>query len=119
MSVLEDFTTGDVGRALELLSEDERSRLDSRAIVRNGRLHLTCLGRNKFVRATPEEIVRQLWLDRLTRQYGYSLSRIRVEEPIVMGRDATKKADIVITDENRPEALYAIIEVKKVKAKDG
>jgi type I restriction enzyme M protein len=119
MSVLEDFTTGDVGRALELLSPEELSRLEARASVRNERLYLRCYGRDKIVRGTPEEIVRQLWLDRLTQQYDYPLSRIRVEEPIVMGRDATKKADIVIIDAERPEAFYAIIEVKKVKAKDG
>lgn len=119
MSILEQFTSGDVGRALALLSPDEHARLEARAVVRNDRLHLRCLGRDKVVRATPEEVVRQLWLDRLTREYDYPLSRIRVEEPVVMGRDATKKADIVITDNDRPEVLYAIIEVKKVKAKDG
>lgn len=119
MSVLDDFTGGDVGRALALLSAEEHARLSSRASLRNEKLYVQCLGRNKVVRATPEEVVRQLWLDRLVNELGYPLTRIRVEEPIVIGRDATKKADIVITDANRPEALYAIIEVKQVKAKDG
>lgn len=119
MSILEDFTGGDVGRALALLSPDEHKRLAARASVRNDKLYLRCYGREKVVRATPEEVVRQLWLDRLVNDYGYPLSRIRVEDPVVIGRDATKKADIVITDAERPEALYAIIEVKQVKAKDG
>lgn len=119
MSILEQFTSGDVGRALSLLTPDEHARLENRASLKDNRLYLRCLGRDKVVRATPEEIVRQLWLDRLIHDYDYEPSRIRVEEPIVMGRDATKKADIVITDANQPEALYAIIEVKKVKAKDG
>lgn len=119
MTIFQDFTSGDVGRALDLLSADERARLEARASVRDGKLHLRCYGRDRVVRAAPEEIVRQLWLDRLTNQYDYPLSRIRVEEPIVMGRDASKKADIVITDAERPDTLYAIIEVKKVKARDG
>lgn len=119
MSILEDFTGGDVGRALALLSPDEHKRLAARASVRNDKLYLRCFGRDKIVRATPEEVVRQLWLDRLVHEFGYPMSRIRVEEPIVIGRDATKKADLVITDAERPESLYAIIEVKQVKAKDG
>ncbi len=119
MSILEDFTGGDVGRALALLSQEEHSRLEARASVRNDRLYLRCYGRDKGVRATPEEVVRQLWLDRLVNQYDYPLTRIRVEEPIVLGRDATKRADIVITDADRPDTFYAIIEVKQVKARDG
>lgn len=119
MAILQDFTTGDVGRALALLSRDEHARLEARASIKGDKLYLRCFGRDKAVRATPEEVVRQLWLDRLVNQYGYPLSRIRVEDPVVIGRDATKKADIVITDEKRPEAIYAIIEVKQVKAKDG
>lgn len=119
MTVLDDFTSGDIGRSLALLGSEERARLAERASVTNGKLQIRCLKRDRTVRATPEEIVRQLWLDRLLRQYGYPLGRLRVEEPIVIGRDATKKADIVITDAERQEALYAIIEVKQVKARDG
>lgn len=119
MSILDDFTGGDVGRALELLSFNERKRLEKRASVKNDRLYLRCYGREKVVRATPEEVVRQLWLDRLVNVYDYPLSRIRVEDPVVIGRDTTKRADIVITDADRPDTPYVIIEVKQVKAKDG
>ncbi|MDT8758671.1 N-6 DNA methylase [Sphingomonas psychrotolerans] len=119
MSILNDFTDGDVGRALALLSPEEDARLAARASLRNEKLYLRCYGRDKVVRATPEEIVRQLWLDRLVNELDYPLSRIRVEEPIVIGRDATKRADIVILDADRPDSFYAIIEVKQVKAKDG
>ena len=119
MTILENHMTGDVGRALSLMSDDEIATLEKRVSERTGRLYVRCLKRNKEVRVTPEEVVRQLWLDRLTTQYDYPLSRIRVEDPVVIGRDATKKADIVITDEQRPDALYAVIEVKQVKAKDG
>ena len=119
MPILEDFTGGDVGRALALLSPDEHARLEARASVRGDKLYLKCHKRDKVVRATPEEVVRQLWLDRLVHRYDYPLARIRVEEPIVIGRDATKRADIVVTDADRADALYAIFEVKQVKARDG
>lgn len=119
MTILENYMTGDVGRALDLMSDGEIAVLEKRVSERAGRLYVHCLKRKKDVRVTPEEVVRQLWLDRLTTQYGYPLSRIRVEDPVVIGRDATKKADIIITDERRPDALYAVIEVKQVKAKDG
>jgi len=119
MTILENYMAGDVGRALALLSDDEVARLEARVSEKNGRLFVRCLKRERDMRVTPEEVVRQLWLDRLTTSYGYPLSRIRVEDPIVIGRDATKKADIVITDEHRSESLYAVIEVKQVKAKDG
>lgn len=114
MTILENHMTGDVGRALALLSDVEVERLEGRVSERAGKLFVKCLKRDKDIRVTPEEVVRQLWLDRLTTSYGYPLSRIRVEDPIVIGRDATKKADIVITDEHRSEAIYAIIEVKQV-----
>lgn len=119
MSVLDDFTSDDVGRAIALLSPDEHARLEARASVRGDKLHLKCWKREKVVRATPEEIVRQLWLDRLVHEYGYPLSRIRVEDPIVIGRDATKRADIVVLDADHLDAPYAIFEVKQVRARDG
>ncbi|ASK88362.1 N-6 DNA methylase [Sphingorhabdus sp. SMR4y] len=119
MAILDGYMAGDVGRALALLTQIEVERLEARVSEKNDKLYVRCLKREKDIKVTPEEIVRQLWLDRLINGYGYPLSRIRVEDPIVIGRDATKKADIVITDEHRPEALYAVIEVKQVKAKDG
>lgn len=116
---LEPHMSGDVGQALKLLSSDELNTIQDRLSIRAEKLAVRCLKRGKDVRVTPEEVIRQLWLDRLTTHYGYPLSRIRVEEPVVIGRDATKKADIVITDAKRPDVLYAVIEVKQVKAKDG
>jgi type I restriction enzyme M protein len=42
-----------------------------------------------------------------------------VEYPITFGRDNSKRADIVVFDKDRPDIPYAIVEVKKVKQKDG
>jgi type I restriction enzyme M protein len=119
MSIFEKFAAGDVGHALATIPPADRVALEPRLTDRGGRLYVRCLKRSRDVRATPEEVIRQLWLLRLTNDFGYPLSRIRVEEPIVIGRDATKKADIVITDADRPDTLYAVIEVKQLKARDG
>ena len=64
-------------------------------------------------------MIRQVWLHRLTTEYGYPLSRIRVEDPIRMGRDTSKRADIIITDEDHAGSIYAIIEIKHAKERDG
>lgn len=63
-----------------------------------GKPYLNCLARKKEVQAKPEEVIRQLWLQRLLVEYGYSASRITVEYPITFGRDSSKRADIVIFD---------------------
>lgn len=86
---------------------------------KNGKPYLKCLVRGKDVMAKPEEVVRQLWLHTLIHKYKYPTSRIQVEYPITFGRDTSKRADIVIMDDDRPTVPYLIIEVKKPKLKDG
>jgi type I restriction enzyme M protein len=86
---------------------------------KNGKPYLKCLVRGKEIMAKPEEVVRQLWLHTLIHKYKYPASRIQVEYPITFGRDTSKRADIVIMDDDRPTVPYLIIEVKKPKLKDG
>ena len=61
-------------------------------------------------KAAPEEIVRQLFLDQLVRNYGYPKNLIEVEKKVNFGREI-KRADIVVfrNDEITPKI---IIEVK-------
>jgi len=80
--------------------------------------YVNCIIRNKEVKATPEELVRQLYLYRLLHGYGYSSDRIQVEYAVNFGREI-KRADIVVMDKINPTAAYIIIEVKKPKLKDG
>ena len=61
---LEPYMSGDVGRALRLLSQDELNPIRTRLSERDGKLFVRCLKREKPMRVTPEEIIRQLWLDR-------------------------------------------------------
>lgn len=80
--------------------------------------YVTCLVRNKKVRLTPEEVIRQLYLIILKEQYNYPLNRISVEYSVSFGREK-KRADICIFDKDKPNIPYILVELKKPKLKDG
>ncbi|WP_049042343.1 N-6 DNA methylase [Clostridium sporogenes] len=80
--------------------------------------YIKCLIRNKDIKLTPEEIVRQLFINILINKYSYPKDRIELEYTVVFGREK-KRADIVIFDKDRPTVPYIIIEVKKPLLKDG
>ena len=80
--------------------------------------YIKCIVRNKDIQLKPEEIVRQLYAKRLIEQYGYTTERITFEYPVSFGREK-KKADIVISDKDRVEDAYIIIETKKPDLKEG
>lgn len=121
---------------LELFSKEAINKLESRIYTKqdkNGKIsyHTTCLIRKdgkgtQEVKVTPEEIVRQLYLDKLINEYKYNKSRIKVEVGLQMGREntnkskdanANKRIDILVLDKN--ENPYIVIEVKKPSEKDG
>ena len=77
-----------------------------------------CLVRGKEIRLTPEECVRQLYLAKLSQEYGYPAERMELEYPVKFGREV-KRADIVIFDKDRPTVPYIIVELKKPKSKEG
>lgn len=79
---------------------------------------IKCLFRGKEIRLTPEEAVRQIFIRKLIDDYGYNPAQMSVEYPIHIGSD-TKRADIVIFEQNLPTTPYIIVEVKKPKLKDG
>ncbi len=51
-----------------------------------------CLVRNKEIKLTPEEAVRQLYLLVLLQNLGYPVNRLAVEYGVTFGRE-TKRAD--------------------------
>jgi type I restriction enzyme M protein len=104
---------------LKPLSGDELKALEALFIEKGQKAYFRCPVRKKDIVGTPEEAIRQLWIVRLTKHYGYPLSRLYVEYPITFGRDSSKRADIVVFDADRPTVPYIIIEVKQKKAKDG
>lgn len=80
--------------------------------------YIKCLVRDKEIKVTPEEAVRQLYIYTLEHEYGYSLDQMKVEHHIHFGREV-KRADIVIFEKAHPNVEYIIIEVKKPKLSDG
>lgn len=77
-----------------------------------------CIIRNKEIRLTSEEVIRQLYTYKLIHHYNYPEKQIQFEYPIKFGRES-KRADIVIVDKSDLSTAYIIVEIKKPKAKDG
>ncbi len=107
----------------EQFSQESIDKLNSRIIEKTDKKGKTyamvdCLVRKKPIVLKPEEVIRQLFIDKLLNEYGYPASRMQLEYPVYFGREI-KRADIVIMDEDRPLVPYIIIEVKKPKLKEG
>ena len=79
--------------------------------------YVVCLVRQKAIKLTPEEAIRQLYLQVLTDRLHYPLSRIRVEYGVNFGWEV-KRADIVVMDKDRLTTVYMLVELKKLKLKD-
>jgi len=94
---------------LEVIQKEQKSGLVP---------YVTCKVRKKDIKLTPEEVVRQLYLIKLHKEYGYPYERMQLEFAVHFGREV-KRADIVIMDKIQPTVPYIIIEVKKPKLKDG
>ena len=104
-------------------TEEAIERLNNRIFEKESKNGLKqgfveCLVRKKLIKLSPEEVVRQLFIDKLVNEYGYPVSRMQLEYPVYFGREV-KRADIVIMDEDRTIVPYIIVEVKKPKLKDG
>lgn len=57
--------------------------------------YTVCLVRQRAIKLTPEEAIRQLYLQVLTERLRYPLDRIQVEYGVNFGREV-KRADVVI-----------------------
>ena len=79
---------------------------------------VNCLVRKREMRLTPEEVVRQLYVMMLIKDFGYSTDRMELEYGVSFGREK-KRADIVIFDKDQTTSFYIIVELKKPKLKDG
>ena len=71
--------------------------------IKNEKLFINCRIRKKQLKYKPEEIVRQMVLNRLIDQLNYTEDQIGVEVGIVMGSTVhSKPADIVVfLDKNK------------------
>jgi len=101
-----------------LFSPGAKAHIESLIYDKNGKPYITCQIRNKAIKLTPEEAVRQLYIHKLMHEYGYPANRLSLEAPIHIGSE-TKRADIVISHKDRPDVPYIIVELKKTKLSEG
>jgi len=103
---------------LSIFNKDSIDKLENNIYEKNGKYYLKCLIRNKDIQAKPEEIVRQLLIDKLLNEYNYPKELFQIEYKVTFGREK-KSADIVILNKRDKTSPYIIVEVKKANAKDG
>ncbi len=108
---------------LTQFSIPEQQKLEQRITERidskeNKVPYIKCLVRNKDIKLTPEEVIRQLFIQVLTDDYGYPTSRMELEYAVSFGREK-KRADIVVFDKQQTTTPYLMVELKKPKLKDG
>ena len=107
---------------LDLFSDKEiatlREKIFSKTRQDKDIPYVKCIIREKDIQLKPEEIVRQLYLQRLIDEYNYPLDLIKVEYPVPFGSD-TKRADIVILNKADNFSPFCVVELKKQTSKDG
>jgi type I restriction enzyme M protein len=112
----------DSNYSISLFTDKEINQLEADILFREVKgkktPYLKCVIRQKEIKLTPEEIVRQLYVKRLINHYKYPQQLIQLEIGINFGVEV-KRADIVVYDKNRPDAPYIIVELKKPKLKEG
>ena len=106
-------------QGLRFFRRGERAKLRFR-LDNDGKVQIRCLKRNAWLRAKPEEVVRQAFLVWIQETLGYPMVRVGVEWPIQMGEDAEKeRADIVVfTDDARTDP-FIVFELKRPDSKEG
>lgn len=108
----------DQKHGLRFFANNERAKLKLRE--QEGKIDIWCIKREKWLRAKPEEVVRQLFLIWIQETMKYPLSRVAVEWAIQMGEDAEKeRADIVIFTDDTCTEPYIVFELKKPKSSEG
>lgn len=103
---------------LTIFTPESIDRIEQNVFEQNGKLFIKCLIRDKNIQIKPEEVVRQLMLDKLINEYGYAHHLLKVEYSVSFGREK-KFADIVILNKSDKTSVYCVLEIKKHKAKDG
>lgn len=112
------FRDPGIRHGLRFFSNGEIEKLRLREL--DDKIDIFCAKREKWMRAKPEEIVRQLFLVWVRENLKYPLSRVAVEWPIQMGHDEEKeRADIVVFSDDALTDPYIVFEVKRPDSKDG
>lgn len=105
---------------LTQFSEDQIRTLEESIFEKEAKAgyYAVCHVRKKEIKLTPEEAVRQLYVQVLRDNFGYSTDRMELEYAVSFGREK-KRADIVIFDKNQTTTPFIMVELKKPKLKDG
>lgn len=112
------FRDPSLKHGLKFFEINERSKINLRE--NEDKVEIWCAKREKWLRARPEEVVRQMFLVWIQDTLKYPLSQIGVEWSIQMGQDAEKeRADIVIFSDDACTDPYIVFEVKKPTSKEG
>ena len=77
--------------------------------TQNGKQYVLCVWRRRYVRLTPEELVRQTMLQLLVDEFGYPHNLIAVEVPIEVA-GVQKRCDAIVY--NRQMQALMLIEFK-------
>jgi type I restriction enzyme M protein len=70
---------------LTIFSPEAVDRIEASIFSKKDKLFLKCLKRNKDIQVKPEEIVRQLMLDKLINEYHYPPALLAVEFMVTFG----------------------------------
>lgn len=76
--------------------------------------YVKCLVRDKDIKLTPEEVVRQLYLMLLNEKYDYPFERMELEYAVSFGREK-KRADIVVFDKKDTKGYLHYGRTQKAK----
>jgi len=117
-SLISRLVKSDGNYDLTIFSREGTDRIEGGIFEKNGKYFIKCLKRGKDLQAKPEEVVRQLMLDKLINEYEYSSNLLDVEYAVSFGREK-KFADIVILNKKDKTSIYCVLEIKKHNAKDG
>ncbi|MCR4713954.1 MAG: N-6 DNA methylase [Treponemataceae bacterium] len=116
MTLSDILTTEEISK-LTQFSDSEKKWLEARilqGINEDGKsiLKVNCIVREKEIELKKEEVVRQIYAHKLIEEYNYPKDRIEFEKIVQMGRDDSKRADIVIYEDEHKTAPYIVVECK-------
>lgn len=112
------FSSVEVKHGISLFTNEELNAIDRLIIEKEGKFYIKCQIKEKLKPAKPEEIVRQVFIRRLLREYNYPRERIDVERVVYFGSRDSGLADIVILHEDLTHP-YIILEIKRPRRIDG
>lgn len=112
------FRDPNIKQGLKFFTKNERAKVKLR--LTENKVEVLCAKRERWLRAKPEEVVRQMFLVWVQDTLKYQLKHVEVEWPMQMGEDAEKeRADIVVFTDDACTDPYIVFELKKPDSKDG